>query len=66
MYLLVLLLVVVRVVFSFVFLSGWWAVGIFEGEVESEECAVCESYDDAVYILDHYVMPLLYVGCMFL
>jgi hypothetical protein len=27
---------------------------------------VCESYDDAVYVLDHYVMPLLYVGCMFL
>jgi len=62
----VLLLVVVRVVFSFGFLSGWWAVGIFVGEVESEWDAVCESYDDSVYVLDHYVMPLLYVGCMFL
>jgi len=56
----------VRVVFSFVFLSGWWAVGIFSGDYDAEECAVCESYDDAVYVLDHYVMPLLYVGCMFL
>jgi hypothetical protein len=31
--LLVLVLVGVRVVFSFVFLSGWWAVGIFLGDV---------------------------------
>ena len=66
MYLLVLLLVVVRVVFSFVFLSGWWVFGIFSCEVESEEGAVCESYDDAVYVLEHFVMPLLCVGCMFL
>jgi hypothetical protein len=56
----------VRVVFSFVFLSGWWVFGIFAGEYHAEEGSVCESYDDAVYILDHYVMPLLYVGCMFL
>ena len=56
----------VRVVFSFVFLSGWWVFGIFAGDEHAEEGSVCESYDDAVYILDHYVMPLLYVGCMFL
>ena len=66
MYLLGRGVVVVRVVFSFVFLSGWWAFGIFAGEEYSYEDAVCESYDDAVYVLDHYVMPLLYVGCMFL
>jgi hypothetical protein len=40
--------------------------GIFAGDDDAEEGSVCESYDDAVYILDHYVMPLLYVGCMFL
>lgn len=56
----------VRVVFSFVFLSGWWVFGIFAGDDDAEEGSVCESYDDAVYVLDHYVMPLLYVGCMFL
>ena len=56
----------VRVVFSFVFLSGWWVFGIFSGYEYSYKDAVCESYDDAVYVLDHYVMPLLYVGCMFL
>jgi hypothetical protein len=40
--------------------------GIFAGDEHAEEGSVCESYDDAVYILNHYVMPLLYVGCMFL
>ena len=33
LYLLVLVLAVVHVVFSFGFLSGWWAVGIFLGDV---------------------------------
>lgn len=56
----------VRVVFSFVFLSGWWVFGIFAGDDDAEEGSVCESDDDAVYVLEHYVMPLLYVGCMFL
>ena len=66
MCLLLLGLVGVRVVFSFVFLSGWWVFGIFSCEEDSYEDAVCESDYYAVYILDHYVMLSLYVGCMFL
>jgi hypothetical protein len=36
LYLLVLGVVVVRVVFSFVFLSGWWVFGIFAGDYDAE------------------------------
>jgi len=55
----------VRVVFSFWFVSGWWVFGIFSGDDDAEECSVCESDDDAVYVLEHYVILLLYVGCRF-